>query len=137
MYALLIRLPHSIIVDALNKGSTDMNKKMQPCMAMAGKKTRSVPLERERESERKREIDHRRTLVGEWFSGARVPMAMVVRRAAACGRQWRKKGAESMGDARGEAGRCDDDCSCRGERKRRWTGLSPFLYSLYSYLLQS
>jgi len=50
MHALLIMLPHSIIVDdALNKASTEMNKKMQPCMAMAGKKkTRSVRVTRER-----------------------------------------------------------------------------------------
>jgi hypothetical protein len=84
---------------------------------MAGEKKRSVRVTRER-------VGRTCTLVGEWFSGASVPMAVVVRR------QWRKKGAESMGDARGEAGRCDDDCSCSGGRGRGdgWTGSSPFLY---------
>ena len=63
MYALLIRLPHSIIVDALNTGSTEMNKKMQPCMAMAGKKNK-IRTSGEREREREKERDRPSTYLG-------------------------------------------------------------------------
>jgi hypothetical protein len=50
-----------------------MNKKMRPWPAKQDRST-----EREREREREREMHGARTFAGEWFSDARVPMAVVV-----------------------------------------------------------